>query len=538
MSRSIRSTLVKGAREVIPPAAYRLRLPQRSYEADGIVLAPVAGSVRYTMERPHLDALDALRHNAATVLSALTAAGVDHFVVRCEWGERPTIGVLAEQLDRVYKALAWAGRDEPVYASPDATSASLVRLHPRRPTPHLGDRFNVFTHLTDQRTNLHYSGGEGCIVEVWMTQPDGSIVRASDKGVTPRFVPPGSSDEPIPTDVYGHQAVTYAPLDRPPVFSVRFPIDIVYMWVDGEDEAWLARKAERLASQGADVARDAERPSRFRQFDELRYSLRSMERFAPWVRHIFLVTDQQRPSWLREEIEGLTVVDHREIFPPTAVPTFNSHAITTALHRIPGLSDHFLIFNDDVFLGRPVNPGRFFLGNGTGRFFVSQTSVAPIATVPHEAARIRTCDVIEEVTGTRPTRVMKHIPPGFNRQLLASLEEDLADLWHDTMHSPFRSPTDIVPELLHAYVGYDRGLTVPSGKVSYGYFAFGGEAGTASLSEYEGRTPVDVFCINDVGGEEVDDAQAAELASFLEGQFPHPSRFERPSQRPMTERPC
>ncbi|XMA37048.1 hypothetical protein O1157_11655 [Streptomyces albogriseolus] len=78
--------------------------------------------------------------------------------------------------------------------------------------------------------------------------------------------------------------------------------------------------------------------------------------YAGFVRHVYIVTDGQTPEWLDADAPGITVVDHKDIFPEGVLPVFNSHAIETRLHHIPGLSDHYLYFNDDVFVGRSVTP--------------------------------------------------------------------------------------------------------------------------------------------------------------------------------------
>lgn len=101
--------------------------------------------------------------------------------------------------------------------------------------------------------------------------------------------------------------------------------------------------------------------SRFEDNEELRYSLRSVERHAPWVRHIFIVTNGQIPSWLNLDNPRVTVVTHQDIFQNhTHLPTFSSPAIETHIHRIPGLSQKFIYLNDDVMFGKDVWPDDFF----------------------------------------------------------------------------------------------------------------------------------------------------------------------------------
>lgn len=104
--------------------------------------------------------------------------------------------------------------------------------------------------------------------------------------------------------------------------------------------------------------------SRFTSRDELRFSLRSLEYYASWVRKIFIVTDRQVPSWLDTDDPKITVVDHRDIFSdPSVLPVFNSHAIESQLHHIPGLADHYLYLNDDCFFLRPTGSELFFTAN-------------------------------------------------------------------------------------------------------------------------------------------------------------------------------
>ncbi|XP_068801006.1 N-acetylglucosamine-1-phosphotransferase subunits alpha/beta isoform X9 [Struthio camelus] len=101
--------------------------------------------------------------------------------------------------------------------------------------------------------------------------------------------------------------------------------------------------------------------SRFEDNEELRYSLRSIERHAPWVRHIFIVTNGQIPSWLNLDNPRITIVTHQEIFRNVShLPTFSSPAIESHIHRISGLSQKFIYLNDDVMFGKDVWPDDFY----------------------------------------------------------------------------------------------------------------------------------------------------------------------------------
>ena len=135
-------------------------------------------------------------------------------------------------------------------------------------------------------------------------------------------------------------------------------IDFVLLWVDGGDPAWRAKKAKYLPDGDPDDTANGEQ--RYRDWDLLRYWFRGVETFAPWVRKVFFVTDNQKPAWLDESAPKLVRVDHADFLPPECLPTFNSNAIELNLHRIEALSERFVYFNDDMFLGRPVRPGTFF----------------------------------------------------------------------------------------------------------------------------------------------------------------------------------
>ncbi|MCL2629383.1 MAG: Stealth CR1 domain-containing protein [Alphaproteobacteria bacterium] len=137
-------------------------------------------------------------------------------------------------------------------------------------------------------------------------------------------------------------------------------IDLVYMWVDGSDKKWQAKRNAALVGKNLGTTVSA---NRWRDNDELKYSLRSAEKFAPWINHIYIVTDNQRPKWLKDN-KKITIVDHKKIIDKKFLPLFNSSAIEYNVHKIPGLSEHFLFANDDMFFGRLVKPNFFFDPSG------------------------------------------------------------------------------------------------------------------------------------------------------------------------------
>lgn len=140
-----------------------------------------------------------------------------------------------------------------------------------------------------------------------------------------------------------------------------FPIDAVICWVDGDDPAFQERRKQYLPAD-ADKHDDIAGATRYRSVGEIDYCVASIRRFAPWVRTIYIVTDRQVPELHFSPISSVKIVDHSVLFAgyEQCLPTFSSRAIETMLWRIPGLSEHFIYFNDDLSLIRAVSPDDFF----------------------------------------------------------------------------------------------------------------------------------------------------------------------------------
>ncbi len=140
-------------------------------------------------------------------------------------------------------------------------------------------------------------------------------------------------------------------------------IDIVYLWVDGGDKKWAQQKDEwfRKITGHDPIISAANGAERWRDNGELKHSLRSVEMFAPWVNHIYIITGfGQVPKWLNTKHPKITIVPHEQIMPESAIPTFNATSIEMCIPNIPGLSEHFLLLNDDMFFNRKLTPDYFF----------------------------------------------------------------------------------------------------------------------------------------------------------------------------------
>ena len=135
-------------------------------------------------------------------------------------------------------------------------------------------------------------------------------------------------------------------------FVLPFKVDFVYTWVDFTPE---------FIQELQIYKNDFIPASQYRDNDELKYSLRSVEMYADWVNHIYIVIkDGQFIPWLDTNHPRITVVYHSEIIPLQYLPTFNSIVIESFLHRIPGLSENYLYINDDILFWNQTVPTDFF----------------------------------------------------------------------------------------------------------------------------------------------------------------------------------
>ena len=141
-------------------------------------------------------------------------------------------------------------------------------------------------------------------------------------------------------------------------------IDFIITWVDMADPEW--RKEFDEYSGRTRNEKNGVSDARFRDSGFLKYWFRGVEKFAPWVRNIYLVTSGQRPDWLDLSNPRIHLVAHKDIIPEKFLPTYNSVVIERYLHRIPGLADRFVYFNDDFYIIDNIKPERFFY-NGLPR---------------------------------------------------------------------------------------------------------------------------------------------------------------------------
>jgi hypothetical protein len=538
----------------VVPLSYPPQLPTMRVSDDAPTMRVRTGHGRVTARRDATASPGRVRRqNLDRVVAALDAAGVNWFRVPAKAFRRTAVAVPAKD-----RALVLDLLDRLVAERPDEPGHAVVMSPGRRRWPN-GDRrqrrdarvVRVCWPVTDPHGSLLLGAEFGCDVEFWRTDGDRLVgprtnpvadVVAVDEPVTTAPESVFSAFAPARDDVRyrTREVFTMTSPER-----VTFPIDVVYTWVDGSDPAWQARKTAALGHNSwlAGVNTQAANSSRFFSRDELRYSLRSLHCFAPWVRRVFIVTDDQVPGWLDVDHPDVTVVDHREVFGDTGrLPTFNSQAIESRLHRIPGLSEHFLYLNDDVFFGRPVTPDLFFTPGGLTRFFPSGSVIdsAPRspADPPVNSAGKNNRALIKEAFGRVLTRKMMHTPHPSRRSVIAEIEQRFAEHVEATASHQFRHPDDIsLLSSLQQYYAYLTGRATP-GSIRYLYTDLADPATPFRLAELLRSRHLDVFCLNETDSDPATATDQAELLSeFLPAYLPFASPFELADARPGTVAP-
>lgn len=330
-----------------------------------------------------------------------------------------------------------------------------------------------------------------------------------------------------------------------------FPIDIVYLWVDGNDDAWQAKRlgaARKLSACSlGGMAPFANVAGRFRDNEELRYNLRALETFFPQHGHIYIVTDGQLPKWL-QPTAGLTVIDHRELIPAACLPTFDSGNIESYIHRIPGLSERYFYLNDDVFFGAPVHVNEWFWSSGvyvawSDDAVVTDEAMDPTATSLINASRLSAqwlkahakrpiekaqweMHVASEYQHT--FRTFAHSPRPMLRSLLYELEARAPELFANVRSTVFRAwdkPTIVSDFVLRWALAHG---VAKVREYSHLHIATGDADSCLKLVQLAAcRASIDFFCINDT----TDDApmldhRLTQARGALQGMFVAPSRYE------------
>ena len=246
------------------------------------------------------------------------------------------------------------------------------------------------------------------------------------------------------------------------------PFDVVYTWVNHADPGWKNLYAQ--ANSDCDMPKgehaSSNDPARYVNRGELYWSIRSVHKYASWVRRIYVVTNCALPDEVAA-LGGVVHVPHEVIFPDLdCLPTFNSHAIETVLHRIPGLSERFLYLNDDFFLCRPLTPDDFFYGKQGVRFTLSPHDIPYDRTMealrPVDTGAIHAASLLRRDFNCMPRKKLQHAPYPLMISTMKDIERKYADSVLATRAHRFRQKSDVaMATTLHAYYAQCMGRGEP-----------------------------------------------------------------------------
>ncbi len=230
------------------------------------------------------------------------------------------------------------------------------------------------------------------------------------------------------------------------------PIDVVYTWVDDQQPGY-----RDLLLRYANAKGDSDRSRTRDNLETLRFSMRSLQCYAPWINRVFLLTCRpQVPAWLETSHPRLTVIHHDEVMNSDQLPTFNSFAITSHLHRIPGLSQKFIYLEDDMLFLAPVSMSDFCAPDGLPWVF-EEKHVAPrldrIAEPEKESmwnlALAQSNQLLDSHFGISLRHQVNHVPLLIDKTMWEQMLSIFPEALELTRRSRFRSQGNIAPEYLY-----------------------------------------------------------------------------------------
>ena len=351
-----------------------------------------------------------------------------------------------------------------------------------------------------------------------------------------------------------------------------FDIDVVFTWVNGSDPIWQEKYFEVAPEYGIKM-NNLTFNSRFVNIDELKYAIRSVEKNIPWVRRIFIVTAGQIPTWLNESYllkssdydqkshsyysqnspklsftsnninskHNITIqiVDHAEIFPDDfKLPSYNSNSIEFCMTNIPGLSEHFIYMNDDMFIGQPLTKSFFFHESGKPIFPIrSSTWIFPnllykyymslkerndMAYYQHRVVLYGSVSLCEKFFNKIQFGKYSHGPIPLTKTIVQDVYKIFPKQSNITVRSRFRHYTDILLQQVSILLslGMDKAYyySIPMTI----YFKFNSPSVVKDLFHMakKGTLPP-IFCLNNVK------EYAPAIKQFFEIFMPVPSLFEK-----------
>lgn len=232
------------------------------------------------------------------------------------------------------------------------------------------------------------------------------------------------------------------------------PIDAVILWVDGNDKKHQAKMLPYVKDKA--VVTSKKFRTKYDQVNEIKFTIDSILKFAPYIRNIFIITDNQTPQFLKDRTDedrykNVSIVDHSVIFKgyEEFLPTFNCRPIETRLHKIPNLAEHFIYFNDDFFLINNTKPEDFFK-NGLpilrGKWLKFDENKLykkfKKPRVGHKTAQQQAA----KLSGFKKYYNFKHTPHPLRRSTFENFFNENQDVLVENIRHRFRSTNQFTPQ--------------------------------------------------------------------------------------------
>lgn len=485
---------------------------------------------RYAVVNTDRTSHEAMIEDLMFIRDALDAGGLKYLLVRGN-DRRPVIAVEWANRRELRQVLVAACANEPFYSmTVDAKKKSALLVSDGAlALGHKARIFRLYRPRVEPVGGLTYGSSGGVQIELWSWE-DGNLILPIENSLTRRTLPVIDAVRGT-VERYGRQWPTIENMFADHATDIDFDIDIVFSWVDGNSPAYRAARAAQMA--GVVVGEGDDSPARFEQIDELKYALRSIYMFAPWIRRIFIATDSPRPQWLADHPDVTIVRSADHFADPSVLPTHNSQAVESQLQHIEGLSEHFLYSNDDMFFGRAVGPDMFFSPGGVTKFIQASTRIGLgdnhlDRSGFENAARVNR-RLLQERFGRITTRHLEHCATPLRRSVLLEMEQEFAAQFAATAASRFRATDNIsVTNSLYHYYALLTGRAVTQVNAKVRYVDSTNAAGLESLNGLLKKRSHDFFCLNDSSFPEVSaDERVRLVTGFLEKYFPIAAPWER-----------
>lgn len=336
-----------------------------------------------------------------------------------------------------------------------------------------------------------------------------------------------------------------------------YKIDFVIPWVDGNDPEWMAEKEEYWIKEGNTPYLDGNKDARFRDWNLLKYWFRGVEEYAPWVNKVYFITWGHIPEWLNTDNQKLVVIKHSDYIPKEYLPVFSANPIEINFHRIEGLSEHFVYFNDDMFLINKVDKEDFFVkglpremaalymltNNGSDDTF--QYMLFHMMGEINKRFDLKDCfrknigkwlntkykkQILNNLLLLRYRNVSglytPHVPSSIRKTTMNEVWAEMEKSMKATCTHRFRNPMDVT-QYIFRYWSIMKGEFEPSNIIDYGKEFFVFDSNNEKLIETILNQRAKMICINDSIQLKEFTKVRDQVAICFESILPCKSTFER-----------